>query len=236
MSFMILKRTYSIHILLAIFIFTNGCGTNNKAIEVPGFSSGAAMKTVQDISDSERNVASSICLAFKSKSQNFKTTDFLGTRFDFQTKQTNCGVAGQTAVVSSTLALNDIDSTFQYTSNASYFNKFVQTNTSGYLSQVCSKIDNNQAISNTTTINGITVQIIFFKDTLEGYTVQYFTKLADGTTQMTSAETFKFRTTFTYSAVDKNIMGMDEYYSKETACATDSTKSSKEEQTFMGRK
>lgn len=232
---MMLKRIYSIHILLAIFIFTNSCGTNNVPVEVPGFSSGAAMKTVQDISVNERNIASSICLAFKSKSQNFKTTEYLGTRFVFETKQKTCGVQGAASTVNSTLALSDIDGTFHYISNAAYFNDFVQTNTSGYLSQVCTKIDNNQPISNTTTINGITVQIIFFKDTLEGYTVQYFTKLADGTTQMTSAETFKFRTTFTYSAAAKNIMGMDEYYSKETTCSTDSTKTSLEEQTFISK-
>lgn len=233
---MILKRIYSIHILLAIFIFTNGCGTNNSPIEVPGFSAGAAMKAVQDISTNERNIAASICLAFKSKAAFFKTTEYLGTRFVFETKQKTCGVQGAASTVNSTLALNEIDSTFHYNaSNATSFNDFVQTNTSGYLSQVCTKIDNNQAISNTTTINGIVVQIIFFKDALEGYTVQYFTKLADGTTQMTSAETFKFRTTFTYSEAAKNIMGMDEYYSKETVCSTDPVKTTIVEQTFTGR-
>lgn len=230
---MMLKRIYSIHILLAIFIFTNGCGTNNSAVEVPGFSSGAAMKTVQDISSSERNIASSICLAFKSKSQNFKTSEYLGTRFVFETKQKTCGVQGASSTVNSTLALYD-DGTFHYVSTASHFNDFAQTNTSGYLSQVCTKIDNNQPISNTTTINGIPVQITFFKDTLDSYTVQYFTKLADGTTQMNSAETFKFRTTFTYTA-GVSIMGMDEYYSKETVCLTDPLKSTIEEQTYISK-
>jgi hypothetical protein len=79
----------------------------------------------------------------------------------------------------------------------------------------------------------MSVQIIFFKDTLDGYAIQYFTKLTSGVSQMVSTETFKIRTQLTYTV--GNILGMDEYYSKETICNTDATKSSLDEQTFISR-
>jgi hypothetical protein len=231
-----IKRTYSIHILLAIFIFTNSCGIrpNQNEVNVPTFSVNAIMKTVQDITPAERNIASSICLAFKSKSQSFKTTDFLGTRFVFQTKQNSCGV-DQVSNSVNTMLTQNTDGTLHYNllSPVINFNNQVQTDTNGYLAQVCSKIDNNLPISNTVIINGVTVQISFFKNVLDGFVLQYFMRLAGGGSQMISSETYKFRTSFTYTV--GKIMGMDEFYSKETACAYDNTKTNLIEQTFTGR-
>jgi len=229
---MMLKRTYSIHILLAIFIFITSCGVNENQSTIPVFSSTAAMKGIQDISANERNIAASICLAFKSKSQIFKTTDYLGTRFVFQTKQKTCGADG-VAITVNTILTQATDGAFHYSTTSTDFNDAVQTDGSGFLSQVCTKIDNNLPISNTTTINGVTVQITFFKNVLDGFILQYFMRLASGGSQIMSSETYKFRTNFTYTV--GKIMGMDEYYSKETVCPYDSTKSTIIEQTFSGR-
>jgi hypothetical protein len=160
-------------------------------------------------------------------------------------RQKTCGIEGPESSVVSTLALHE-DGTFHYSGSTSLsFNDFAQTDNSGYLAQVCSKINNNQPISNTTSINGVNVQIIFFKeirdavvkDPLEGYTVQYFSKIVDSTSsvisKMTSAETFKIRTQVAY--IVGNIMGMEEYYSRESICTTDNTKTSVEEQLFFSR-
>jgi hypothetical protein len=227
------KRIYFIHILLATIILLNGCGLGpSQSVPLTTFQGNAAMKPVQDISPAERNIAASICLALKSKSQNFKTTDYLGTRFIFETKQKTCGVQGIASKVISTLSMRD-DGTFHYTSTSLNFNDFAQTNSSGYLLQICSKIDNNATISNTTTVQGMPVQIMFFKDTLEGYAVQYFANTTTGTSQMLSAETFKIRTQLTYTV--GNVMGMDEYYSKEELCTSDSNLSSVTEQSYISR-
>lgn len=233
---MMLKRTYSIHILLAIFILTNSCGLNQNQPQglVPAFSINAVMKPVQDISAAERNIASSICLAFKSKSQAFKTTDYLGTRFVFQTKQNSCGVDTGASIVNTMLIQNSDGSLhFSAVSAPTDFNDLVQTDSNGYLSQLCTKIDNNLPISNTILINGVSVQITFFKNVLDGFVLQYFMRIANGGSQMLSSETFKFRTNFTYTV--GKIMGMDEYYSKDTACSYDNTKTNHVEQTFSGR-
>jgi hypothetical protein len=233
---MLIKRTYSIHILLAIFIFTNSCGINSNQNQniIPTFSVNALMKAVQDITPAERNIASSICLAFKSKSQLFKTTDYLGTRFVFQTKQNSCGLDIASSSVN-TILTQKPDGTLHYTSltPVTDFYDQAQTDTSGYVSQVCSKIDNNLPISNTVVINGVTVQITFFKNVLDGFVLQYFMRLAGGGAQMLSSETYKFRTSFTYTV--GKIMGMDEFYSKDSACAYDNTKTNHVEQTFTGR-
>jgi hypothetical protein len=226
-------RIYSIHIFLATIFLLNGCGAGtSQSVPLTIFSNNAAMKPVQDISPAERNIATSICLALKSKSQNFKTTNYLGTRFVFESKQKTCGVQGVVNKVISSLSMRD-DGSFHYTSSALNFKDFAQTNSSGYLMQICSKIDNNAPISNTTTMQGIPVQIMFFKDYLEGYAVQYFANTTSGTSHMLSAETFKIRTQLTYTI--GNVMGMDEYYSKEELCASDSTLSSVSEQSYIGR-
>ncbi len=229
---MILKRIYSIHFLLTTFIFINGCGIKPNPSEIPVFSINAAIKSVEDLNTYERNIATSICYALESKSKNFKTTDYLGTRFIFETKQKVCDVQGPSTNINTALTLLT-DGTFHYNTTALNFNDFSQTDTSGYLSQVCTKIKNNEAISNTTTVNGLTVQVTFFKNNLDGYMVQYFTKLASGVAQMTSAETFKIRTQLTYTL--GNIMGMDEYYSKQTICSSNPKLVTTEEQTFISR-
>jgi hypothetical protein len=74
---------------------------------------------------------------------------------------------------------------------------------------------------------------MFFNDALYGYAIQYFAKLSSGKTQMTSAETFKVRTQQNYTV--KNVMGMDEYYSKQFSCLTDPKLTSSEEQTYFSR-
>lgn len=227
-----LQRIYSIHILLASIIFINGCGLKVNETSSPIFSANSALKEVKDISAAERSIAASICLAYKSKSASFKTSDYLGTLFKFRNDKYACGIMESSNTTPTVLTMSS-SGIFSLVGGNTDFNGFIQTNTSGYLSQVCSKIDSGAAISNTTTINGVTVQIIFFKDGLEGYSIQYFTKLTNGTYQMTSAETYKTRTQLTYTF--GKIMGMDEYYSQTTICNLDPKKNNLYEQTFIGR-
>ena len=228
---MLYKRTYSIHLLLSIIIFINGCGNSISKNVAPVFTTNTAIKVLQDISGSERNIAANICLALKSKSENYKTSDLLGSKFSFEIKQNQCGIMSEINTVNTILGIKKTDNTFHYNASSPFTNDFAQTDTQGYLSQICNKINNNLAISNTTTLNGMTVQITFFKDTLEGYTVQYFNTGSNGISKLISAETFRIRTQITYTK--GNILGMDEYYKKETICPTDSTKISEEEQTFI---
>ena len=105
---MMFKRIYSIHILLATLFFTNGCGGGGSSkVGQPVFTINGALTSTQDIDTVQRNIASNICVALKSKSQNFKTTDFVGTRFIFDVKKNVCGIDSAPTQITSTLILKD---------------------------------------------------------------------------------------------------------------------------------
>ena len=167
------NRIFFLLIYFSILTLTNSCGVGvQDKTKLITFALNAQMQPVENLNSVQRNIAANICSALKLKAQNYMTTDFLGTRFIFKTVPTTCGTIGATANIISTLAMmTDTFGTtsFHYNSSSTTnFNDFAQTDNSGYLAQVCNKINTTQDISNTTTINGIPVQIIFFKDTLEG--------------------------------------------------------------------
>lgn len=204
------------------------------------FSVDAIISEEHPISTDERNVATRICYAYQSKSKNFRGSDFLGSRFIFSAKQTDC----QNNVVNYqviTAMKYDLHNNLAYipassfSSTDSQFVKKVQTDTNGYLAQLCTKIQNNETISNTTTQQNVKVQITFIREGLDGFILQYFNKQANNTYKIDSAEKFKVRTQMDYT--NGQILGMDEYYSTQKICGSvyDKNKYSNFEQTFTSR-
>jgi len=113
--------------------------------------------------------------------------------------------------------------------------KKVQTDTAGFLVQICDKIATNLEIKNTVTIGDTKVQIAFFRESLDGFFLQYFAKQNDGSYKIVSADKFSIRTQTDF----KNglILGMDEYYSTQKICtnANDKIKFSNFEQVYKTR-
>lgn len=114
------------------------------------------------------------------------------------------------------------------------FYQNVQTDTSGYLSQLCTKIKANETITNTTVVNNTKVQISFGIDGLDYFLLMYFNKQTDGTFKIDSAEKFKVRTQTNLSS--GQLLGMDEEYSTQKVCSSfDKVPNSNFVQKFISR-
>jgi len=112
------------------------------------------------------------------------------------------------------------------------FNKKVQTDSSGYLAQVCPKILTNQQVNNTITQGNVKIQISFFTEDLDGFMLQYFNKQPDNSYVFDSAEKFKVPT-----SLNAPIRGIDQFYSLTKVCpnSLDKNPNSIYEQNFISR-
>lgn len=178
------------------------------------------------LSTTEINIATRICYAYQNKSQKFRTSEFYATPFQFSAKVTDCqNVVNQYDIP--TIMRYDNNNNLAYIPANGFdpslrFNRKVQTDTSGYLAQLCPKILSNQPVSNTTTQQNVKVQITFIKEEtngflLDGYFLQYFNKQTDGTYLIDSAEKFKVPTD---GSSGPGIRGMDRFYSTQKVCAS----------------
>lgn len=222
-------------IFLSIIILSS-CGGRNSASNNDTFSATSSLSEEGPISSGERNIATRICYAYQSKSKNFRDSTYLGTHFLFSIKKTDCQNSVTTSQIDSIMNYDDNNQlaylqTASATNNSTQFNKTVMTDTNGYLSQLCSKIITNAPISNTVTQADTKIQISFFRDTLDGFFLQYFQKQTDGSYKINSAEKFKTRSQIDYTT--GKILGMDEYYSNQKICSSfDKNQFSTYEQTF----
>lgn len=235
-----MKKLASFNLLLILSTSTilSSCGGGNakaKAI----FSVDAIVEKERPLTAAEVNVASRICYAYLSKSQNFRTPEFLAGRFVFTTKKTDCQNVSSTQGITTVM---NYDSQNNLTYNVAsvfdpnlQFNKKVQTDTSGYLEQLCPKILTNQPVSNTTTQANIIIQISFFSDEMDGFFIQYFNKQLDNSYKIDSAEKFRVPTSET-DITSGRIRGMDQFYSTQKICSKfDKNRFSDFEQNFTSR-
>lgn len=201
------------------------CGSGHEGANPPSmaYSTSAQIQAVRNLTTDERNIATRICYAYQSKTTNFKTPDYMGGTFSFNISTKNCLDVKDAYVVNAILASdNNNRLTFQ-TSSTKSFRPIVQTTEVGYLVQLCSKIQNNLAISNTVSISDSErVQISFFKDSMDTFRIQTFTPNAKKEFVISSSETFKVRTQANLTS--GQIVGMDEVFIKQETCANDAKK------------
>lgn len=233
---MTLKTLFNIHILSTLTLATilSGCGGGNSKLPT-SFSTSAVLSEERLLTSNERNIATRICYAYKSKSSNFRSGDFLNKSFLFSLKKTDCQNSVLNYQVSAALIYdNNNNLIFAPTIalNPSFrFYSMVQTDTNGYLSQLCTKIKNNEPISNTTTSNNVKTQISFETTDMDAYLLMYYNRQSDGTYKVDSAEKFKVRTQFNFTT--GQILGMDQVYSTQKVCSSfDKIKNSDLTQTF----
>jgi hypothetical protein len=224
-------------IFIVTTIILSSCGGGNSVVQKK-MSINTLVAQAHDIDSIERNIATRICYAYQSKSNNFRTSEFLGTVFNFSATNTDCqGSITQTQI--KTILKYESLSELIYAPIASLvsgisFNQKVQTDRAGYLSVICGKILTNGPINNTLDQSGVKVQISFFHDGLDGFEIKYFTLQPNNSYKIDSVETFKVRTAFNFNTGD--VLGMDQSYKIERLCnASSDSKISQFEQIFVGR-
>lgn len=203
-----------------------GCGGAGSK-DSTGYSISAQMSVVQDLSTEERAIATRICYAYQSKSSSFRGQSYNAGSFTYKIDSRNCVDARANYTVNAVLKPLTVPMTMEPDTDKP-FQKIVQTDTIGYLTQLCAKIRNNKPVSNTVTETSTKIQIRFFKDSLDSYNLRYFTPSGtNGAMKITSAETIKVRTDSS-----TGILGMDEKYTIQQTCGT-SDKYSEFNQSFV---
>ncbi|MBC7539940.1 MAG: hypothetical protein H7281_14050 [Bacteriovorax sp.] len=225
-------------IILTSTMIISSCGGGNSVFKKT-FSVDALISEEHPIANDERNIATRICYAYQSKSKNFRSSGFIGTSFIFSGKKTDCQNNITNYQINSILKYDD-NNQLIYSTPSTFdpnlkFHKKVQTDNSGYLAQLCSKIINNEPISNTFDQQGVKVQLSFFREGFDGFLLQYFIKQPDNTYKIDSAEKLKIRTQIDFT--NGKILGMDEFYSAQKVCGSqfDKNKFSEFEQNFISR-
>ena len=225
-------------ILSASTVLLASCGGKKDINKGSEYITTAQLEQTQDLLPGERDIATRICYAYRSKNTSFRTPTYTNRFYDFSINAKNCNDTQANVAISTTIKVSTTSSgTLLFTptvkTSQAFFQK-LQTTASGFLTQLCTKIQNNQPISNTIydEESDSTVQIKFFRDDLDSYRLNYFTKDTEGKTVISSAETFKVRTQFNISPTQ--VLGMDEKIIKQTTCTTDAKKFSDFSQTFTG--
>lgn len=207
---------------------------NNSAM---AYSTNAEMVQVQDLESAERDIATRICYAYRSKTTNFRIPTYTDKFYDFSMSTKDCEEKRSDSSLITTIKASSTNAAtllfVPTVKTSSQFYDKIQTTESGFLSQLCTKIQSNQPISNTVSVEDSTstIQLRFFKDDLDSYTLSYFTKSQDGKMKISSAETFKVRTQFNLNSTQ--ILGMDEIFIRQTTCS-DPTKYTDFVQRFSG--
>lgn len=211
----------SLHSLsLSALVLLSACSDGAGSKDPSGYSTAIEMSVVQDLSVAERGIATRICYAYRSKSTSFRGQNYSSGTFIYNINSRNCVDARTQYNVNSFLRASttamvmvpDTDKPFMET---------IQTEQSGYLSQLCEKIQTNRPISNTVSELSTKVQINFFRDTADnrdGYTLKYFNPSIshNNALRIDSMETYKVQTQA--SVGQGQIQGMDESYSLYQTC------------------
>lgn len=224
--------------ILSTSLILSSCGGGDVGKGKTSFNVNAVLSETRNLTVDEMNIATRICYAYQSKSQKFRSTEFYGTQFIFAGKSTDCQNVVTNYDITSVLKYNE-QNVLVYVPVQSFspnlqFIKKVQTESSGYLAQLCPKVFTNQPVSNTTTQQNVKVQISFFREDSDGFFLQYFNKQADSSYKIESAEKFKVPTD--PNAANGVIRGMDQYYAIQRVCNSgDKNKFSEFQQTFTSR-
>ncbi len=213
-----MNSTCNKFIYALLLTFTISCGVNKRPTEPTTFTPTETISAIQSIDVEERNIATRICYAYESKYTKYLSIDKEATNFNFKISNNDCRNTALYNISSKLLSSSDQGLIYN-TSDSRKFYKYVQFHNRGYLSRVCTSIKNNLDIINTVDEAGFRVQIQFFKDELDSFTLKYFKKDNTGLWKIQSAETFKVRTQFNYSSSKNQILGMDEVYVEEGICS-----------------
>ena len=213
--------------LAALVSCSPGAKTKDPLIE---YTTDAEMSAVRNLTPEERAIATRICYAYQSKDTNLKTQPYVGGSFAFSIDSLNCDGKKESFKINSTLSSANGNLGFTSDNEDVPFETKVQTSKSGFLAKLCGKIQNNQPISNTATENNEKVQVRFFKNSLDSYSLHHFSPTGDGGVRISHAETFQVRTQFNISP--GQILGMDEKFTKQETCAFDGKKFSEVTQSF----
>lgn len=207
----------------------SGCGAGQGG-RTPAsvLSASTQMVAVANLTTEERAIATRICYAYQSKSTNFQTSIYTNGIFSFNMISKDCSGNRTTYPLKAKIVVTGDGLEYKSTTSGVNYESKIQTSSSGYLSTLCTKIQNNLSISNTATDDGEKVQISFFKDALDSYTIKYFAT-SKGVTSAVGAETFKVRTQ--YNLQPGQILGMDEVYIGYEMCS-DSDKTTEFYQNF----
>ncbi len=229
------KQTCLIFISLTSLLASCGGGNSKPPTS---FSTNAILAEERPLTEDERKIATRICYAYQSKSNNFRSGGYINQNFNFSSVKSDCQNAeikyNVTAILRYDSNNNLVFSPPAILDQNLRFYPKIQTDTNGYLSQLCTKIKNNESISNTTAQGSSKVQISFNSDGLDYFLLMYFNRQSDGTYKVDSAEQFKVRTQINFTT--GKILGMDEVYSTQKVCSTyDKAKNSNFTQTFISR-
>lgn len=224
----ILQFDYNLFLIfLSLLATLNSCGGGVKSSK-KSFSGLMQLSEEAELTLDERTIATRICYAYQSKASAFRTTDYLGGQFSFAMTSTDCSGSTNTYNINSLLKYN-YDNILEYQptpDTSKFFNRGVQTNTAGYLTQLCDKVKTNQKINNTFMQGELKVQIDFLRDNaLDGFRLRYFIKDSNGIYKGDSLETFMVRTS-------GQILGMDEHFTRQKLCPNTTNKNSEMKQIF----
>lgn len=209
-----LQRSFYLLLSSSFLLALAGCGGAGSK-DPTGYATNAQMSVVQDLSPEERAIATRICYAYQSKSSSFRGQTYNAGSFAYNITSKNCVDARSDYKVNAVLKATTTSMVMEPDTDRP-FQKVVQTDTSGYLTQVCAKIRSNRPISNTVTETSTKIQIKFFKDTTDSYTLRYFTPSgANGALKISSGETIKVITDSS-----TGILGMDNKYTIQQTCGT----------------
>ncbi len=217
--------------MTATLLTIASCGENKNKGGGTSFSVNQSMTATRDLTAAERTIATRICYAYQSKNTSFKTQTYFGGSFSFNMNSKACTETSENYTVVGVLTTGTDGGLMYDTKTTKPFSAKVQTSQSGFLSQLCTKIQNNLAISNTAVVDNVTVQVAFTSTDLDTYVLNYFTS-QNNVMKISSADTYKVRTQFNQSA--SQILGMDEIFTRQSVCTSDASKFSQFTQTYTG--
>ncbi len=204
---------------LASVLALSSCspGNGGRSPASTSYSTSELMAPSRDLTSDERAIATRICYAYQSKNNNFKTSPYLGSAFAFTVNTQDCYEKKNQYSMNSTLIMDEEGKVLSYkpSSLSQFYNK-VQTNSVGYLAQLCTKIQNNQKISNTIEALDGTFQISFSNSVMDNFTIKFFALNASGGQSIKNSEQFMVRTQFNLGP--GQILGMDESYANYVTC------------------
>jgi hypothetical protein len=183
------------------------------------------MEAERDLNAEERAIATRVCYAYQSKGTTLRMSYYLAGTFNFSITSRSCSDQKLDYLMKAKLYQDGNNLVFEPVNSSMPFEGDIQSSSSGLLTQLCNKIQNNRAISNTSSSSSTSkVQIRFYKDTLDAYALQYFS-LKEGKMVSVGAETYRVRTQINMVSGSGQILGMDETYASYRPCSDGKTHS-----------
>ncbi len=199
------------------FLMLSSCG-GVIGIDPSVYYTSEQMSVIQNLSVDQRAIATRICYAYQSKSSSFRSKNYNDGVFTHDINSKSCEDTRTNYTVKSIFKSSNSSMTLVSDTDRP-FKGLIQTDKIGYLAQLCEKILTNMPISNTVTEETTNIQISFSKsrDSLDSYTIKYFTPVAN--TNLMKIESMEIYKVITKPVVGSGqIQGMDESYSSYKTC------------------